>query len=68
MSKEEVMRLLKEQMAIPNPTSRGIGKEEVNKLVQDALAGTQEENAERNAQVLARLIMRHWRGHFHHYT
>ena len=54
-----MMRLLKEQMAIPNPTSRGIGKEEVNKLVQEALAGTQEENAERNAQVIARLIMRH---------
>ena len=56
MSKEEVMRLVKEQMAIPNvkspnPTPRGIGKEEVNKAVQEALAATQEENVERNAQV-----------------
>ena len=52
------MRLVKEQMAIPNvkspnPTPRGIGKEEVNKAVQEALAATQEENVERNAQVTA---------------
>ena len=48
------MRLMKEQMPIPNPTPRGIGKEEVNKLVQEALAATQDENAERNAQVIAK--------------
>ena len=53
MSKEEVMRLVKDQMPIPNPTPRGIGKEEVNKLVQEALAATQDENVERNAQVIA---------------
>merc|ERR1719150_1693464 len=35
----------------PNPTPKGIGKEEVNKAVQEALAATHEENAERNAQV-----------------
>ena len=51
MSKEEVLRLVKEHVPMPNPTPRGIGKEEVNKAVQEALAATQEENAERNAQV-----------------
>ena len=62
------MRLVKEQMAIPNvkspnPTPRGIGKEEVNKAVQEALAATQEENVERNAQVTATTYdMWHWRG------
>ena len=58
VSKEEVLRLVKEQMALPNvkspnPTPRGIGKEEVNKAVQEALAATKEENIERNAQVAA---------------
>merc|ERR1719225_684438 len=36
---------------MPPPTPRGVGKEEVNKAVQEALAATKEENIERNAQV-----------------
>ena len=58
------MRLVKEQMAtMPPPTPRGIGKDEVNKAVQEALAGTQEENAERNAQVTPTIHM--WQDLFH---
>ena len=55
MSKEEGLKLMRDHVPVPTPTPRGgngIGKDEVNKLVQEALAATHEENAERNAQVI----------------
>ena len=56
MSKEEVLKLMRDHVPVPAPTPRGgngmMGKDEVNKLVQEALAATHEENAERNAQVI----------------
>ena len=55
MSKEEVLKLVRDHVPVPAPTPRGgngLGKDEVNKLVQEALAATHEENAERNAQVI----------------
>lgn len=51
MVKEQMPAAPKLGVGSPNPTPRGIGKDEVSKLVQEALAATQEENAERNAQV-----------------
>ena len=57
MSKEEVLKLMRDHVPAPTPTPRGgnlMGKDEVNKLVQEALAATHEENAERNAQVIGR--------------
>ena len=55
MSKEEVLKLMRDHVPAPTPNPRGgngmLGKDEVNKLVQEALAATHEENAERNAQV-----------------
>ena len=50
-----MLKLMRDHVPVPTPTPRGgngIGKEEVNKLVQEALAATHEENAERNAQVI----------------
>ena len=50
-----MLKLMRDHVPVPAPTPRGgngIGKEEVNKLVQEALAATHEENAERNAQVV----------------
>ena len=57
VSKEEVLKLMRDHVPAPAPTPRGgngLGKDEVNKLVQEALAATHEENAERNAQVIGR--------------
>ena len=50
-----MLKLMRDHVPVPAPTPRGgnvMGKDEVNKLVQEALAATHEENAERNAQVI----------------
>ena len=50
-----MLKLMRDHVPAPAPTPRGgtgLGKDEVNKLVQEALAATHEENAERNAQVI----------------
>ena len=51
VTKEEVVRLVRESQPAVSPAPRGPGREEVARMVQEALAATQEGNAERNAQV-----------------